>query len=784
MKDLLKNIRSKKGFAFKKLVLFCGLLIFLALCVFFINKFVISTDAGAQSRVEKVKKAITKKGEHYPLVLSDFNSGSLYTNIGSLSGGDEEDPGKTFAVVVGEENVTKGRSGYSVMLDYDVDMPGEYSFYWMKLGKKQSEQGDATDTLDLSDYDYLSFWIKGQKGAESAKVELHEDRDGNNVFTFGTDVSSYVYTAAYIPSGKVTTEWQKIVIPLDSFKAIRDWSNVLELVIVFENMKGPGKSALYVDDFIFGKRPESVLAAAEVQELQAPDAATFKVNGLPAAECPIFERSNDFMINAESFNENPFIESVSFECSTDGGKTWKRLGTDYNVDTAGYMVSWQPRESVESENCQIRAVATDIYGNEKATGVLIDCGIKPLTDEEFLELIERKGFDFFIEHQNMRTGLFADTSGGGSASIASTGFGLTALCVGAERGWISKADAGRRALICLNSFLPKEPGGKPLVQGKYGFFYHFVDMNTGKRSGKSEISTVDTALLVCGALTAGEYFGGEIKEKATEIYKAVEWGEFLSQEEGPWGNVFSMGWSPERGFLEAYWDFYTDEVVLVSLLAVGSPTHPVDPEAFYKWTRYIGPYEDGEDFVYSWHGALFSYQYAHVWFDFRDIVDRDGINWFDNSRKATLANRQFCIDHRDEYKTYGPNTWGVTSMDRPEAYTMHYGTPPTGSGEALHDGTISPTGPAGSMPFTPYLSLSALKYMYLHYPRLWGEYGIKDSYNLETNWYASTYYGIGVAMMVLPIENFRSGFIWKTFMKNEYIQDALKKTGFTKMEKQ
>jgi hypothetical protein len=431
----------------------------------------------------------------------------------------------------------------------------------------------------------------------------------------------------------------------------------------------------------------------------------------------------------------------------------------------------------------VRAVTSDIKGNDKATKVLIDCPVQPITDDEFLDMIERKAFDFFLDHQNLGTGLFSDTTGGGDASIASTGFGIAALCIGAERGWISKYDAQKRIMLALDAFLPKAGSDEAMAEGRYGFFYHFLDINNGKRAGKSEISTVDTAILVCGVLTAGEYFGGDIKEKAKKIYERVEWNKFLCQDKGPFFNMFSMGWSPERGMLESYWDYYTDEVVIIDLLAIGSPTYPISPDAFYAWIRSKGSYGGGKEFVYTWHGALFSYQYANAWFDFRDLVDKQGINWFDNSTDATLANRQFCIDNADKFKGYGPNSWGITSMARPEAYTMHFGVPPTGNGEPEYDGTLSPTGPSGSIVFTPYLSLSALKNMYMTHPRLWGQYGMKDSFDADKNWYSTTYYGIGEAMILLPIENFRTGFIWKYFMKSPFIQDALKKAGFTKVQK-
>jgi hypothetical protein len=720
------------------------------------------------------------KGFIPPLILNDYNDGTLFTNTGGLSGGDEELPGTTFTAIVPDDNFARGNSGYSVMLDYDVSGMGQYSFYWVKLGKELRTGSGVTRRLDLGKYDYLSFWIKGAKGGEKIKIELHQDLDQNGVFVFGKDRTSYVYADAYIPEGRVTSSWQKVVIPLKGFKGLGGRADMLELVFVFEHRTGNRKGAVFVDDILFGWRPEDVLKSAAVKELEAPDEASFRVGGKKASLCPAFKRANKFTIKAESIHENPYVESVSFQKSADNGNTWRTIGTDYDVEKGKYAITWYPENQSQEYSYKIRAVATDIRGNERATGALIDCGIKPLTDEEFLDLIEKKAFRFFLEHQNLKTGLFADTTGGGDASIASTGFGLTALCVGAERGWVTKREAKERVLLALDAFLPLEEGAEPLVDGKYGFFYHFVNIHTGKRAGKSEISTVDTAILVCGAITAGEYFGGEVRREAEEIYERVAWDRFLQKEEGPYQGMFSMGWSPERGILESYWDFYTDEAILVNLLAIGSPTHPVGGDTFYAWTRHEGSYKKGKPFIYSWHGALFSYQYAHIWFDFRNLTDKKGVNWFENSAAATLANRQFCIDHASDFKTYGPNTWGITSMARPTAYTMHFGTLPTGSGQSMHDGTISPTGPAGSIVFTPYISLSALKYMYLTYPGLWGQYGLKDSFNLETNWYAPAYYGIGEALYVLPVENFRSGFIWKTFMKSKYVKEALKKAGFTR----
>lgn len=742
------------------------------LCIYFLNSPLI---IGA---VAETATAPIIKGLYSPLILSDYNEGTLMTNVGGLSGGDESLPGTTFTTLIPDDNFARGNTGYSLMLSYDVSRFNEFSFYWIKLGRSVGSESGMTQTLDLGKRNYLSFWVKGAEGNEKIKIELHADTDNDGQFVFGTDASYFVYLDPYLGERKVTGAWQKALIPLKSFSSACGASKMLELVFVFENAKGNTKGAVYIDDIMFGQRPEEVLKTRAAEGPKAPDEGSFRVDGKQANLCPAFTSSNEFTIKAESVKENPFMESVRFEHSTDGGYVWRNIGADYDVSKNTYKVVWLPETHFLDYSYKVRSVVTDIWGNEAISGTLIECGIKPLSSSELLELIQSKAFRFFQEHQNMKTGLFSDTTGGGDASIASTGFALTALAVGAERGWLGRDEAGKRANLALDAFLPRE-NGKALVEGKDGFFYHFVDIHTGARAGSSEISTIDTAILVAGALTAGEYFGGEAQKKATKIYENVEWEKFLSKDkDGPHYNMFSMGWSPERGILEASWDFYTDEAILVSLLAIGSPTHPVSPDVFYAWARYEGSYKDGKPFIYSWHGALFSYQYAHVWFDLRKLVDKNGVNWFENSARATRANRRFCMDQSDKYKTYGPNTWGITSMARPSAYTMHFGAPPTGSGQPMQDGTISPTAAAGSIVFTPYLSFSALRHMYFNYPKLWGQYGLRDSFNLDTDWYADAYYGIGEALYILPVENFRSGFVWKTFMKNKYVKEALKRAGF------
>jgi len=210
----------------------------------------------------------------------------------------------------------------------------------------------------------------------------------------------------------------------EKFYQITDWTKALELVLVFENKAGNTTGTVYVDDIVFGYRDISILEANSAQALKPALESSFTVNGANARQCLAFTGSTNLAIKAESINENPFIESVRFEYSVDKGVNWKTIGYDYNVSKKTYKVEWQPDNARDLYSYQVRAVVADIRGNEKATGVLIECGVKPITDDEFLDLVERKSFEFFKDHQNLVTGLFSDTSGGGDASIAATGSGL------------------------------------------------------------------------------------------------------------------------------------------------------------------------------------------------------------------------------------------------------------------------------------------------------------------------------------------------------------------------
>lgn len=298
-------------------------------------------------------------------------------------------------------------------------------------------------------------------------------------------------------------------------------------------------------------------------------------------------------------------------------------------------------------------------------------------------------------------------------------------------------------------------------------------MQTGKREWNCEISIIDTAIFICGAILVGEYFSGEVKEKAETLYKRINWEWYRDKET----NYFYMGYKPEKGFW-GHWDRYAEQLMLY-VLGVSSPTYPINKNMYYDFQRKKA---DHKDVIYTYCGALFVYQYSHAWIDFRNIVDSEGVNWFENSIIATKENRQYCIDNKNLYKTYGENSWGLTPGLSPKGYILMGATPCEADLEKENDGTVTICGAIGSIVFTPKESIKAVEHYYNKYPKLWGKYGFKDGYNLENNkeWYSKEYIGIDKGIEVLMIENYLRGTIWKYFMKNQYVRDGLKKLEFKK----
>ncbi len=375
------------------------------------------------------------------------------------------------------------------------------------------------------------------------------------------------------------------------------------------------------------------------------------------------------------------------------------------------------------------------------------------TDEAFLEELERTTFRFFWDCTDPRTGLVKDRARADAndarnvASIAATGFGLAALCVADQRGWLpagAARDRVRACLLFLRDGLPHE----------HGFFYHFVDGRTGERQWVCELSSIDTAILLCGVLTCRQHFAEpEIQEAARRIYERVDW---LWMMQG--GRYLRHGWKPESGFLSARWDTYCEHMMLY-LLALGAE-HPIPAQAWKNWSR---PHYEYAGLRYiNPKAPLFVHQYSHAWFDFRGQRDAFA-DYFDNSVRATRAHRQFCADLHTRFPHFSLHLWGITSSDAKSGYVAWGGPPEQGP----LDGTLVPCASAGSLPFLPTECLACLGTIRNRFgDRVWKRFGFVDAFNPATGWIGPDVVGIDAGITLLMAENLRTGFIWRTFMKN------------------
>ncbi len=383
---------------------------------------------------------------------------------------------------------------------------------------------------------------------------------------------------------------------------------------------------------------------------------------------------------------------------------------------------------------------------------------------------EMKGaFDFFWEQANTDVnsagyGLVRDRYPGseGIASMASLGFGLTSYLVGIDRGYITYDEGFERVNKTLDTLLKMER-----VEG---FYFHFVDMETGQRAWESEVSSIDTSILLMGVLSAGEYFGGEVADKAEQIYEGVNWPWFVDDSR----DMFYMAYRPEKGF-EGHWDFYAEQLMMY-VLAAGSDAHPLDGTTYYAFTRHYANYGDGQPFIHSWFGSIFTYQFSHAWLDFREYTDKEGVNWFDNSVEASLAQYNFAVAKESKYQTLGPDAWGLSACDGPDGYNGLYGAPPSGFDNQSHsvDDTVPPYGAIGSIIFLPQQSQQAMLNYYSH-EKLKGQYGFQDAFNLSEDWYASDVIGIDKGISLLMLSNHENDFVHSVMMKNVHILNGLKR---------
>ncbi len=401
-------------------------------------------------------------------------------------------------------------------------------------------------------------------------------------------------------------------------------------------------------------------------------------------------------------------------------------------------------------------------------------------NDEFLDYVQQTCFFYFWYAGNPANGLVPDSSAPGSAcSIAAVGFGLTTIGIAADHGWITRAQAVARVLTTLNTFWQGPQGSATTgVIGYKGWFYHVLDMNTALRDDPSELSSIDTCLLLGGVLYAKQYFNGpsaneaSIRSLADAIFNRVDW-TFMSQGT----NAVKMGWLPTTGFQTfGNWVGY-NEGMIIYCLGLGTVTNPLPASSWATWTnRYTWGTFYGQTYVPF--PPLFGHEYSHCWIDFRHIADAymnsHSSTYFENSRRAALAEVEYAVENPSGFPGYGTNVWGLTASDDTNGYVVH-GLPPQG----LDDGTIAPTAAGGAMPFTPEYSLPTLRHFYSQYRIfIWTEYGFCDAFNLGASWFDSDELGIDQGPIVIMIENYRTQRIWKLFMQNAEVQRGLQRAGF------
>ena len=466
----------------------------------------------------------------------------------------------------------------------------------------------------------------------------------------------------------------------------------------------------------------------------------------------------------------------------------------------------------ETRRDLMKLAALGLVGLGAAGAQALNRRSRTVNDGGLLEDLEHRTFRWFWDVADPGTGLVPDRWPSKSfCSIAAVGFALNAYAIGAERGWISREQARERTLNTLRFFATAPQGAAVAgTTGYRGFFYHFLDMERGHRFQSVELSSIDTVLLLAGVLFAASHYGGdhpaeaEIRRLAEHLNGRVDWPWMLGK-----GPLVSMGWTPEEGFIESQWDRFNEATILY-LLAIGSPTHPIPPGVWHRWTA---------NFDYSWgdhwgerhlsFGSLFGHQYSHLWVDFRGIRDPwlrvHDLDLFENSRRATRAQRNYAIANPGRWVAYGPDCWGLTACDGPGDFRAvidgrkreFFGYAARGP-DRRDDGTLAPTAMASSIAFEPALVLSGLAAMKRRFgAAIYGQYGFLDSFNPTLSgsaaavevrsgrvvpalcWVDLDYLGIDQGPIIGMIANYRNELIWRAMRRSPPVIAGLRRAGFT-----
>jgi len=460
------------------------------------------------------------------------------------------------------------------------------------------------------------------------------------------------------------------------------------------------------------------------------------------------------------------------------------MGHDFSASrnisrSGGWVTSLVPRLAIVSAIvfCSALSAATPSPSGttgarspDQSAGGAAQRGSISTDDDRLLEDLSKRSFMFFWEQADRSTGIVRDRSrtdgrpvDGGArdvGSIAAVGFGLTGLCIAAERQWVPRADAIERARTTLRFFADR-------IDQQHGWFYHFINLSTGKREWNSELSSIDTALLLAGVLTVRQCFTGdpEIPRLAEAIYRRVDFQWMLAGDR----LLLSQGWKPESGFLSGRWDHYC-ELMILYLLGIGSPTHPLPPESWRAWRRPIMTFE-GQSYI-SGPDPLFVHQFSHAWVDFRGWREEESphTDWWQNSVTAIRMHKVFCLRLSREFPGYTENVWGITASDSRKGYVA-WGGPPRH--EAI-DGSVVPCAAAGSLMLAPDITVPVVRELRRRFgSRIYGRYGFADAFHPTDGWVNPDVIGIDLGITLLSAENLRNGRVWRWFMQNSEIVSAM-----------
>lgn len=421
-----------------------------------------------------------------------------------------------------------------------------------------------------------------------------------------------------------------------------------------------------------------------------------------------------------------------------------------------------------------------------------------VNDDERLERLQRSTFDYFWNETNPANGLIADNTAPGNvpASIAGVGMALSVYGVGVERGFIGRSDAADRVLATLRFFMNSPQGPQRDATGYKGFYYHFLDVETGKRVWRSELSTIDASILLAGMLSAAAYFDDDapaertIRELVDALYLRVDWNWARND-----GAAVTHGWTPERGFMRYRWTGYNEALILY-VLGLGSPSFPLPEESYSAWLEtYRWKKLYGIEAVYA--GPLFIHQMSHLWIDLRGIRDaymrERGIDYFENSRRATYVQRAYAMRNPKAFAGYSEKSWGITASSGPGPATQNvdgtsrrfYGYRARGAPFGPDDGTLAPWATVAALPFAPEIVLPAIEHYFDRYPEMVTEHGLTCSFNptfaVEASrhgWVSGGHFSLDQGPVVLMIENYRSELVWRLLRECPYIVTGLRRAGF------